>query len=350
MMHQTNPSRVLITGGHNGGGVASFASALQAGFIELGLSAEVIEPQRICRYGRELRDCDTLKILSTTAVFACPLARRAICVAHGFPRADVQGWLKQCGILGSFRLAAWQTHLVAVSHYVAAHLRAIFNLPVAAVIHNPLDPLFLEPNPERATARHRITYVGRLHPSKRLDNILPAIEIFLQANADWSADIVGDGPLRAELEAATHGNPRIHFTGTMAPQKVREALRRTTVFVSGCETEALGIAYLEALSQGCAVVMPTSGGGIEIAPELIGQSVHLFADFEAATIVEALRRALLAQPRPTSWTRYSPRFAAQRYLDLDRRLVCQTIAPRQRREPNGSIEDRRTLNLPRNLQ
>jgi|GEM_PF-6265427 len=92
---------------------------------------------------RELRDPRVLKILSTTAVFAAPIARRAICVAHGFPRPDVQGWRKALGVTASFKVANWFARLVAVSYYTAIHLRTIFNLRVDAVIHNPLDDAFL---------------------------------------------------------------------------------------------------------------------------------------------------------------------------------------------------------------
>ena len=66
--------------------------------------------------------------------------------------------------MASFRMATAgkKTQLVAVSDYTAAHLRAIFNLRVDAVIRNPLHPLFLRACPEGETKREAIMYVGHL--------------------------------------------------------------------------------------------------------------------------------------------------------------------------------------------
>src|SRR5712692_10721177 len=93
------PSRVLITGGREVGGLTAFAEGLSEGFTVLGIPSEVISPNEIFKRWRDLRDAKVLKILSTTAVFAAPFARRAICMAHGFPRADAQGWTRMLAIL-----------------------------------------------------------------------------------------------------------------------------------------------------------------------------------------------------------------------------------------------------------
>jgi glycosyltransferase involved in cell wall biosynthesis len=324
-MRSENPVKVLITGGREVGGVGSFAEGLRAGFGEFGIPVEVIAPAHIFSRWRDLRDPRVLKILSTTAVFAAPFARRAICVAHGFPRADVQGSIKFAGIVASYKLANRFALLVAVSHYTALHLSAIFALRIDAVIHNPLAALFLE-DPgindcaSAAPGREYITYVGRLHPAKRLDRIFPAICALVNETPGLRACIIGDGPLRGELTAVAADNPRIEFKGLLAPEAVRGWLRRTRVFVSGCETEALGISYLEALSQGCIVAMPASGGGLEIAPEEIGQSIRLLPlPLEPAAILSVLRQALLSPPSALPMDRFQAAAIAQCYLDLDAR-------------------------------
>jgi glycosyltransferase involved in cell wall biosynthesis len=170
------PSKVLITGGREVGGLTAFANGLSEGFTALGIPSEVIPPNEIFKRWRDLRDQRVLKILSTTAVFAAPFARRAICAAHGFPRADAQGWARMAAILGSFKLANTRSEarLVAVSDYVAAHLRGLFNLQVDAVIRNPVQSCFLEPADESGD-RCYLTYVGRLLPAKNVHRLLPAM-------------------------------------------------------------------------------------------------------------------------------------------------------------------------------
>ncbi|MGB9419012.1 MAG: glycosyltransferase [Acidobacteriaceae bacterium] len=275
-----------------------------------------------------MRDPGVLKILSTTAVFAAPFARRAICVAHGFPRPDAQGWLKTLAILASFKLANLSSgcRLTAVSEYAAAHLRAVHRLRVDAVIHNPLQSIFCEPW-EPSEPRNYMTYVGRLIPVKNLHRLLPAMLQLLDQNPDLRICIIGDGPQRRELEALVQDKPRIEFVGTLHALDVRAYLRKTKVFVSGCETEALGLTYVEALSQGCAVAMPACGGGLEIAPTLIGTQIHLLPlSFHTTEVLNVLRRAAKSTTRLLPFDTYAPGAIAAEYLKCDSHCVSRAPA------------------------
>lgn len=315
------PSKVLITGGHEIGGVDSFARSLSEGFESLGIPSEIIPPSRIFSRWRDLQDPEVLKILSTTGVFAAPFARRAICVAHGFPRADAQGWAKLLAIVASFKIAnrCSGTQLVSVSNYSAAHLRSIFNLRVDGVVHNALKSMFLEPFDSSVQHRNYVTYLGRLHPVKNLERILPTIRDLVKETPGLRACFIGDGDQRAALENSLGGDPDFEFTGALDSTAVRDWLRRTRVFVSGCETEAFGISYLEALSQGCSVVMPACGGGLEVAPELIGDRIHLLPlSFDRDETMAALRRALVPRCDPRMFTAYGCATIASAYLKIDR--------------------------------
>jgi glycosyltransferase involved in cell wall biosynthesis len=318
------PERVLITGGREVGGLTAFAAGLSEGFTSLGIPSEVIPPGEIFKRWRELRDPSVLKVLSTTAVFAAPMARRAICVAHGFPRADAQGWRRMVAILGSFKLANSSSHvgLVAVSDYVAAHLRGPFNLRVDAVIRNPVQSCFLE-TANGSHGRPYITYVGRLVPWKNVHRLLPAICDLQKEKPELRICVVGDGPQREVLESTFRADPPIEFTGSLGCSSVRGVLRRTKVFVSGNEMEPFGITYLEALSQGCTVVMPACGGGLEIAPTLIGTRIQLLPlSFERDGVLQVLRRALNSSSVPFSLATYEPRSVAEAYLEMGARLTA----------------------------
>jgi glycosyltransferase involved in cell wall biosynthesis len=331
-IQMATPEKVLITGGREVGGLTAFAAGLSEGFTALGIPSEVVSPGQIFKRWRDLRDPSVLKILSTTAVFAAPFARRAICVAHGFPRADAQGWRRMLAILGSFKLANSCSHapLVAVSDYVAAHLRGLFNLKVAATIRNPVQLSFLEPGAEMSE-RHYLTYVGRLIPAKNLHRLLPAMCDLQRENPDLRICVIGDGPQRAELESSFRRDPPIEFTGDLDPLEVRRYLQRTKVFVSGNEMEPFGITYLEALSQGCAIGMPACGGGVEIAPEFVGTRVQLLPlSFDRQGLLSALRRALNSTGTPVSLAGYEPKAVAEAYLETDKSLPVANIEHRER--------------------
>lgn len=320
------PSKVFITEGGQPGGVRSFAEGLGAGFAELGIAVEIVAASRLLRRWGELRNPRTLKILSTAAVFGAPLARRTLCMAHGVPCAAHQGWPTALAVLASFKIsnASRGTQLVAVSDYAATHLQAIFGLRADAVIRNPVRSAFLESDPEPDRTRTAITYVGRLHRSKNVDKLLPAIRAILDENPGLSAWVIGDGPLRAPLEQSYGEDARIEFLGWLGLLQVRERLRLSRVFVSGNPVEPLGIAYLEALGQGCAVAMPACGGGLEIAPEQIGGRVHLFPlPMACADIAGALRRALRSARSQIELGTYSARAVAEAYLASDARFNAQ---------------------------
>src|SRR6185312_83518 len=309
--------RVVISGGREVGGLMTFAQALAEGFTALKIEALVKTPREIVTDLATLRDPTVLKILSTTAVFAAPFARNAICIAHGFPRADVQGWIKLFAIWFSYKLANKFSRLVAVSDYVAVHLRSIFNLKSDSVIHNPLSVEFFTPFDVTGSDRNYITFVGRMHVVKNLQKIMPAVQRFLEARPQYKACFIGDGELRDTLRYSMTHEPRIEFTGSKDTQDVRDFLRATKIFISGCETEALGIAYMEALSQGCSIVMPASGGGLEIAPELIGKNIFLFSpSFDIFEIQAALFSASEADVSLPELADYTPTSVAAKYLKL----------------------------------
>jgi glycosyltransferase involved in cell wall biosynthesis len=327
------PQRVLITGGREAGGVRSYAEALSTGFRDMGISTEIVAPAQLLLRGQDLWDFRALKILSTTAVFAAPASRRAICIAHGFPCVAHMGWLRTLGVLASLGLAnaCAGAQLLAVSDYAAVQLRTIFNLRLDGVIHNPVQSLFFDPidsygaSPEADWAsRDAITYAGRLHPAKNIDRLLPAMRDLLDENPHLRAWIIGGGPARSSLERMVSGDSRVEFLGALPPLELRARLRRTRVFISGTPTEGLGMGYLEALSQGCALAMPASGGGLEIAPQLIGSRIHLFSTSMARTaITSALRAALIAPHREETLLAYSPRVVAEAYLATDARFTAK---------------------------
>jgi glycosyltransferase involved in cell wall biosynthesis len=321
---RTDIRKVLLSGAGQIGGLDACVQALAEGFKALGVPSEIVPPQDMWRRQRELRDPTVLKILSTATVFAVPLARRVICVAHGFPRPDAQGWGRTIAILASLALANHSRgcRLVAVSDYVAAHLRGVYGLRVDAVIRNAVQPMFLEPweeSKERNEERPCLTYAGRLIPAKNLHRLLPAMRRLLDEDPRLRVCIVGDGPQRQQLESSIGGDARVEFWGSLASREVRARLRETRVFVSGNEMEPFGITYIEALSQGCAVAMPACGGGLEIANELIGSQVQLLPlSFEVEAVLEALRRASRARRGAVSMTGFQPTDAASSYLELGR--------------------------------
>ena len=175
-----------------------------------------------------------------------------------------------------------------------------------------------------------------LEPVKNVHRLLPAIRDVLDDYSDLRACIAGNGSQQTLLRNMAGSDGRIEFTGWIDSFEVRERLRRTAVFISGTPTEALGIAYVEALSQGCAVTMPASGGSLELALETIGSGVQLFSlDLERSSVVSALRKALSHPPAPFPVERFAPSAIALRFLEADTRFSSDGRFRVDERTENG---------------
>jgi len=310
--------KVIISSGREVGGLSSFSENLASGFRLMGLDAEIIAPSAMIYSLRDLADPTVLKILSTTAVFFAPLCRNSISVAHGFPRSDSQGWFKVIAILVSLKMAIRFSKLVTVSKYVEVHLKSIFNIKPLEVIKNPLGLDFFGPlqtSPD-SIERKYITYVGRLHHSKNIHKLLPIMIDFIRNKPNYEILIVGDGPLKKSLMDLSKSQDRISFAGLKSHFEIINILNKSKAFISGCETEAFGIVYLEAISQGCPVIMPRCGGGLEIL-DFMNPMVSTFdLSFERQSVLDAITNATDSHKNHVNLQTYHPLYVAKSYLNL----------------------------------
>lgn len=104
-----------------------------------------------------------------------------------------------------------------------------------------------------------LTYVGRLAPEKDLHTLLAAARSLppeLNKQIQWL--IIGDGPLRAELEAQAPVN--MTFSGYLSGLPLAEAYAASDLFVFPSPTETFGNVVLEALASGTPVIGARAGG------------------------------------------------------------------------------------------
>jgi glycosyltransferase involved in cell wall biosynthesis len=138
----------------------------------------------------------------------------------------------------------------------------------------------------------RIAQVGTLIPRK---NVTRLLEAFALARAEWgggSLALVGDGPLRAELEAraAELGIAgAVRFTGSADPADVPRWLRACDVACLVSEVEGFGLAAIEALGCGKPVVVSS---GLPVAAAIAEGVTGALCDAgDVAGMAAALVRA-----------------------------------------------------------
>jgi glycosyltransferase involved in cell wall biosynthesis len=126
----------------------------------------------------------------------------------------------------------------------------------------------LDPN------RRRLVYSGRLVPVKRVDLLIDAYAAVADHRPQWDLLIVGDGPLRAELEARVPAplRARVVWTGFVGEQAAVSALYRLCdVLVLPSDYEPWALVVNEATAAGLAVVASDSVGA---AAELVRDGVN----------------------------------------------------------------------------
>ncbi len=111
-------------------------------------------------------------------------------------------------------------------------------------------------------ARPVVLFLGRLEPYKGALEFIEAAIITLKRMPD-GADVVlvGDGPLRVEMEArvaAAGLSARIVFTGSQPHARVNQYLNAADIYVSTNMYGNLSNANLEALAARACLVLPTS--------------------------------------------------------------------------------------------
>jgi glycosyltransferase involved in cell wall biosynthesis len=106
----------------------------------------------------------------------------------------------------------------------------------------------------------------------------------------WRLLLVGDGPLRGEVERLFTGVEAVRFAGQVDRRAVAGLLARSDVFVWPGWREAFGLAYLEAQAMGLPVVAMESGGVADVVRD--GKTGMLSPQGDAAALAAAMERLI----------------------------------------------------------
>jgi len=96
-----------------------------------------------------------------------------------------------------------------------------------------------------------LIYVGRLAPEKNVPLALQAFAAVHAQRPDARLVVVGDGPLRRDLQAS---HPHVHFVGLQRGSELAAHYASADVFLFPSLSETFGNVTLEALASGLAVV------------------------------------------------------------------------------------------------
>ncbi|BEH15195.1 glycosyltransferase family 4 protein [Marinobacter shengliensis] len=124
-----------------------------------------------------------------------------------------------------------------------------------AVIPNGLESFWLDNESTQAVRKARVCYVGKFNRNKNLVRLVNACELILDDYPQLELVLVGGEVDELEEMLAKPVPEFVEVLGTIRnKEELKEVYQSSRVFAMPSVTETFGLVYLEALSQGCAVV------------------------------------------------------------------------------------------------
>ena len=142
-----------------------------------------------------------------------------------------------------------------------------------SVIHVGVSPMFLDHGPAPIPASPRLVNIGRIVEQKGQAILIQAAARLRDRGVDFELVIVGDGPMRAEIERLIDGyglQGRVRITGYLSNQRVLEELLAARALVLPSFAEGLPGVFFEAMALG----RPVISTYIAAHPELIEAGVN----------------------------------------------------------------------------
>lgn len=157
-----------------------------------------------------------------------------------------------------------------------------------------------------------LLYAGRLVPEKNLPLLAEVMKCLARdADHDFRLVIAGDGILRVSLEELCRGSApeRVTFLGHVSDrEKLADLYANADIFVHPNPREPFGIAPLEAMAAGLALVAPRSGGLMSYATDQ-----NAWLNEANAELVAGLVREVVSDPARRRRRLEAARMTAQQY-------------------------------------
>lgn len=238
-------------------------------------------------------------LISRFVVYTSSISTRLVCTAHGINHfATTSAWRTKVWYMADYLTMHFVHRVIAVSAATERQIARWVPKGRLVMIHNGT---FIPPLPsedEKAVIRRVlgisehakvICFVGRFSPQKGIAVLVEVMRVMLPATKDVVFLIVGDGPLRPQLEmCANEFGAQVILAG---PQRdVHSFYIASDVLLLPSCTEGLPMVLIEAFAYGLPAVASDVGGVSEVLRD--GYSGFLCRSNDAKTMSQRLRQIL----------------------------------------------------------
>src|SRR2546430_2777393 len=167
-------------------------------------------------------------------------------------------------------------------------------------VYNGMDlTRFPVPHYEISGKAPRIISVGRLVAFKGFDYLIDACAELARQGLEFSCEIIGDGPLRGDLEARIRKlnlSDRVHLVGSLSQGAVLEKLRSADIFALASVTDTQGASdvFPTVIIEAMAAARPVVSTRLAGIPESVvhGETGLLVRPEDTMALSEALGRLM----------------------------------------------------------
>lgn len=267
------------------GGVAVFDEELALGFKQIGWKSCIVTESKniihndkiniyagmsfieIVNFIKQQKPDYVLASLTYGKYFLfLPSKIKKIYFLHGFFTCSHYGFFKS--ILASTYqkiMLKYADYTLANSYFTKMINEDLFNINVNNVVHLGISNKFINSNININKKKNSILFVGRLVDVKKADKLIEAFVILKNMNIDFTANIVGDGPLYNKIYKIIQQNRlKVNLLGRLYEYEINRLYANSEVFVSLNPSEPMGIVFLEAMYNDCKIVCPHTGGQVEL--------------------------------------------------------------------------------------
>ena len=207
-------------------------------------------------------------------------------------------------IIGLPQKLRYAQFLLMISHYNIDYFDAIFPCKDKSVVvrcgmdleQYPFKKPLTVVTQERASRNLSVVAVGRMVEKKGFQYLIEAAKILQDKGVDIELEIVGSGPLQAQLEkmtAALGVDRSVKFFGEASTEEVRTKMLGAGVVVvpsvtgSSGEMEGIPVVLMEAMALGVPVISTRHSG----IPELVrhGETGFVVEERDSAALASALQ-------------------------------------------------------------